>query len=232
MRILKVLLPFVMLIAIFIPLNHTNAVTAKSGEVDTGGPTLKVRNGPGTNNERIGTLKNKAKVTVYAIGNGWAQIQFGRRTGYVSDDYLRFYLPVSQITAKALVKKADQTERKTWETDYTKAQIYSIMAPQFTKAYIDRYIPQQFRASGQNSKRKQLYHVIETEIWGLALYPMDWNADQQKPAISHFIKNGDEYLYVSQVHINEESENKTTTICFVKKASKWLVFDHVVKYAN
>jgi hypothetical protein len=232
-KILKSILSFILTLVVCAPLSQVEAAT-KTGVVDIGGSVLNVRSGPGTNFHKIGTLKDKATVIVYSLKSGWAQIKYGQKKGYVSDDYLRFYSKMSESTAKPLVDSADKTERITWVKNYTKSQIYSIMAPQFTKAYTDRYIKQQFRTSGKDSKGTQLYHIVETEIWGLALYPIDWKLEYEpkKPTVTHFVKNGIEYLYVSQYHLNEESGNKTTTICFNKNGSKWLVFDHLEKYAK
>ena len=230
-RVTRAFITLILLTIMFAPYEKVEAVT-KTGVVDVGKTVLNVRSGPGTNYSKIGTLKDKEAVTVYSINKGWAQISFRGKNGYVSDAYLRFYSPLAESTAKLLVNLADRTERITWEKDYTLLQIHSIMSPQFTKSYIDRYIKQQFRPAGKDKNGTPLYHIIETEIWGLALYPLDWKAEYEpkKPVISHFVKKGQEYLYVSQFHLNEESGNKTTTICFIKSGTKWLVNDHLVTY--
>ncbi|TCN17221.1 hypothetical protein EV146_1287 [Mesobacillus foraminis] len=160
------------------------------------------------------------------------KIKYSKKKGYVSDDYLRFYSTMSATTAKAIADKAEKTQRITWSKNYTKSQIYAIMTPQFTKPFIDKYFKQQFRTAGKDRKSNQLYHVIETEIWGLSLYPLDWKGEYEpkKPTVTHFVKNGKAYLYISQYHVNEMSGNKTTTICFYKSGTKWLVYDHQVKY--
>lgn len=230
-RMTRALITLILITIVFAPYGKVKAST-NTGVVDVGKSVLNVRSGPGTSYSILGTLKDKTAITIFSLNKGWAQINFGGRKGYVSNAYLRFYSPMAESTARQLVDIADKTERITWEKDYTLPQIYSIMSPKFTKSYIDRYIKQQFRPSGKDKSGTPLYHIIETEIWGLALYPLDWKAEYgpKKPVISHFVKNGQEYLYVSQYHLNEESGNKTTTICFVKSGSKWLVSDHIVSY--
>ncbi|MBS4174221.1 SH3 domain-containing protein [Bacillus sp. FJAT-49736] len=228
----QVLISFFLTIIVFAPLHETSAAT-KTGVVDMESGVLNVRSGPGIHYPKVGSLKYKEKVAVYSVKRGWVQIKYGHTKGYVSDKYLRIYTPISATEAKKITDKAMLMERKTWEENYTKSQIYSIMAPGFTKTYIDKYFKQQFRTAGKDRKGNQLYHIIETEIWGLALYPMDWKPEYEpkKPTVTHYFKSGKEYLYVSQYHLNEETGNKTTTICFIKKGSKWLLFDHQVKYS-
>jgi len=230
-KVLKGLLSFILTLMVFAPLSQVEAAT-KKGVVDIESGVLNVRSGPGIKYQKIGALRNKATLTVYSIKNGWIQIKYGQRRGYVSDDYVRFYSAFSSATAKKISDRAIVMQRKTWEKNYTKAQIYSIMSPGNTKTYLDKYFKQQFRTAGKDSKGNQLYHIIETEIWGLAIYSIDWKPvyEPKKPTISHYVKNGREYLYVSQYHLNEESGNNTTTICFYKSGSNWLVFDHKVQY--
>ncbi|MGV3464443.1 MAG: SH3 domain-containing protein, partial [Heyndrickxia sp.] len=216
---------------VFAPLSQVEAAT-KTGVVHIDSGMLNVRKGPGIKYQKIGALKNKASITVYSVKNGWIQIQYKGKKGFVSDDYVRIYSLFSSATAKKISDRAFVIERKTWDKNYTKSQIYSLMAPCFTKTYIDKYFKQQFRPAGKDKSGNSLYHIIETEIWGLVLYPLDWKPayDPKKPTVSYYIKNGRENLAISQYHLNEESGNKTTTICFIKSGGKWLVFDHKVKY--
>ncbi|OIK11699.1 SH3 domain-containing protein [Bacillus sp. MUM 13] len=232
-RIIKGILSLILISALFAPLSRAEAAT-KTAVVDITNGVLNVRSGPGLDYRKIGKLTDHAKVAVYSINHGWAQIKYGKKKGYVSDEFLRIYSTMSSVSAKKIADNADKTERVTWKKNYTKSQIYSIMSSSFTKAYIDKYIKQQFRTAGKNNNGTQLYHIIETEIWGLALYPIDWKMqyEPKKAAIIHFVKNGKEYLYISQYHLNEESGNQTSTICFIKSGLRWLVFDHRVKYEN
>jgi hypothetical protein len=232
-KLLKGILSFFLVLGLFIPFSEVKveAIT-KKGEVDIKSGILNMRSGPGKKYKIVGTLKDNTIVSVYSSKNGWIQIKYKNKKGYVSDDYLKIYssMPVSNV--KKFVQEADKIQRITWKKNYTKAQINSIMASKFTKSYIDKYIKQQFRKAGKNKNGTQLYHIVETEIWGLALYPIDWDLkyEPKKPVISSYKKNGQEYLLVSQYHLNEMDGNKTTTICFQKNGFKWQVYDHRVKY--
>ncbi|PKG24244.1 SH3 domain-containing protein [Niallia nealsonii] len=232
-KLLKGLLSFFLVLGIFIPFSEVKAeAAAKKGEVDIKSGVLNMRSGPGTKYKIVETLKDNTIVSVYSSKNGWIQIKYKNKNGYVSDDYLKIYSSMSVSNARKLVQEADKTQRITWEKNYTKVQINSIMASKFKKSYIDKYIKQQFRKAGKNKNGTQLYHIMETEIWGLALYPIDWDLkyEPKKPVISSYKKNGQEYLLVSQYHLNEMDGNKTTTIYFQKDGSKWKVYDHRVKY--
>ncbi|ALC89367.1 hypothetical protein AM500_05900 [Bacillus sp. FJAT-18017] len=226
-KLIKWLVAFILAIGIFVPFNRVEAA-ATTGVVDVKSGLLNVRSGPGTKYKVIGTLKNKTKVTVYFIKNGWAQIKYKSKKAYVSDNYLRFYKKMSAATAEKITDRAISIQRVTWERNYTKAKIYSIMAPGFTKGFTDRYFKQQFRTAGKDKSGTPLFHVIETEIWGLAIYPIDWELDYEpkKPTITNYVKNGREYLMVSQYHVNEMRGNFISTIYFYKSGSKWLVYDH------
>ncbi|WP_158177154.1 SH3 domain-containing protein [Heyndrickxia camelliae] len=226
------LLSFILMLMVFTPLGQVTAAATKTGVVDIQSGVLNVRNGPGIKYPKIGALKNKTNITIYSVKNSWLQIKYGKKKGYVSDDYVRLYRPFSSATAKKISNKAFRLERKTWEKNYTKSQIFSLMAPGFTKTYIDKYFKQQYRPAGKDKKGNLLYHIIETEIWGLALYPIDWKPayEPKKPTVTYYIKNGREYLSISQYHLNDESGNKTTTICFIKSKGNWFIYDHKVKY--
>ena len=50
--------------------------------------TLNVRSGPGTDYDRVGTLKKGAQVTILEELDGWYQISSGDLTGYVSAQYI------------------------------------------------------------------------------------------------------------------------------------------------
>lgn len=56
-------------------------VSAKSG--------LRVRGGPGTEYEILGTLPYGSAVSPLAVSDGWAEISYNGRSGYVSTIYLR-----------------------------------------------------------------------------------------------------------------------------------------------
>ncbi|RDU37023.1 hypothetical protein DRW41_10045 [Neobacillus piezotolerans] len=234
--VLKWLVLAILVLGLFAPSLGKPEVAAagQTGVVEIKSGVLNVRSGPGVKYKRIGSLKNKASVPVAGVKNGWVQIKFGKRTGYVSDDYLRIYMPMAEAEARKIADRADAIQRVSWEKSYTKAQVYAIMEQAFTRKFVDRYFKQQFRTDGKDSRGNQLYHVIETEIWGLALYPLDWELkyNPKKPAVTRYQKDGVEYLFVSQYHLDEMSGNQTTMICFVKTKAGWFVYDHLVAYED
>lgn len=59
-----------------------------NGKVTTGGGSLNVRSGPGTENSKVMSLRSNAVVKITGIENGWYKIEHNGRTGYVSSDYL------------------------------------------------------------------------------------------------------------------------------------------------
>lgn len=59
-----------------------------TGRVTTGGSSLNVRSGPGTEHSKVMSLSNNTVVKITGIENGWYKIEHNGRTGYVSSDYL------------------------------------------------------------------------------------------------------------------------------------------------
>jgi len=56
--------------------------------VNTGESSLRVRQGPGTNYGVLGSITNGSYYPISGKANGWYQISFNGRTGYVSSDYV------------------------------------------------------------------------------------------------------------------------------------------------
>ena len=52
------------------------------------GGTINVRTGPGTENERVAMLSTGKRIVILGEENGWAQISYGKGTGYVHGDYV------------------------------------------------------------------------------------------------------------------------------------------------
>lgn len=59
-----------------------------NGKVITGGGSLNVRSGPGTENSRVMFLSSNTLVKITGIENGWYKIEHNGKTGYVFSDYL------------------------------------------------------------------------------------------------------------------------------------------------
>ena len=64
----------------------TEETTAK---VSTNGSVLKLRRGPGTSYNQIGSMDNGTEVAVYARHDGWALVKHGDTWGWCSDQYLK-----------------------------------------------------------------------------------------------------------------------------------------------
>ncbi|MGX4599167.1 SH3 domain-containing protein [Faecalimicrobium sp. JNUCC 81] len=60
--------------------------STQTKEVNTS--SLNVRSGPGTNYSKIGSLKQGNKVEVISENNGWSNIKFSGKDGFVSSEYL------------------------------------------------------------------------------------------------------------------------------------------------
>lgn len=56
--------------------------------VNTGDSTLRVRQGPGTNYGVLGSITNGSYYPISGKANGWYQISFNGRTGYVSSEFV------------------------------------------------------------------------------------------------------------------------------------------------
>lgn len=64
-------------------------VTIGYGLVQTGGSTLNVRSGPGTDCSKVTSLSDGSVVTIVGIDNGWYKIKTsGGTVGYVSSEYM------------------------------------------------------------------------------------------------------------------------------------------------
>ena len=72
--------------AIEIKLVAKSKMTPTTYYVKTNGSNLIVRSAP--SGTAIGKLANGTAVSVYSINNGWAQIQYGSGTGYISSSYI------------------------------------------------------------------------------------------------------------------------------------------------
>ncbi|MFS0782178.1 SH3 domain-containing protein [Bacillus sp. 1P06AnD] len=228
-KLLKVLLSSILLVGLYTPF-ATNSVEAKAasvqeGVVDIVNGHLAVRSQPSGNASSIGTLKRSQKVNVYSQKNGWAHIQYGSKKGYISLKYVRFYRTTSAGSVKKITDRAISTQRKTWEKAYTKNELYTIMSPAFTQAYIDGNFKTHYMKSGIRNGQ-QLYSIIPTEIWGYGISTFDWYGKYgKKPTYSFYVKNNAEYLIVSQYQQNEESGNNTMTLSLIKQPkSNWKVF--------
>ncbi|WP_028390960.1 SH3 domain-containing protein [Bacillus cihuensis] len=230
--ILKVIYALTLLLTVFIPLTskQTQAATTQVGTIDVSiGKSLNVRNGANSKAKVIGTLKRSDKVNVFSQNSTWTKIQYGKGIGYISSDYVRFYKSTSLYSAKQITDRILSVERNMWTKTFTKQQFYQIMSPAFTKEYTDLYFKGQLWNVGKDKKGNRLYKIKPTEIHGQSIEEFDWYLEyaEYKPYISFYIKNGVEYLKVSQYHYYPHQQNlsRTTSLYLIKQPkSNWKAY--------
>jgi uncharacterized protein YgiM (DUF1202 family) len=64
-------------------------VKKKTGTVNITSGVLNVRKGAGTSYKIIGTLTKGKKITIKSTKGGWYKIKYGKKTGYVSKDFVK-----------------------------------------------------------------------------------------------------------------------------------------------
>ncbi|WP_147802777.1 N-acetylmuramoyl-L-alanine amidase [Alkalicoccus halolimnae] len=102
----------------YVSLSFIDEDGEKEEEVDNSGPgkviaegkvvnanNLNVRTGPGTSNDRVGTIPNGTTVNVHELLSGWAKVSTDSVTGYVSLYYLQIIDPeaASSLQGKTVV---------------------------------------------------------------------------------------------------------------------------------
>lgn len=220
----------------FAAINKTVTSTHTKSNVSVGRASdeVVIRSGPGEGYDKVGTLKEKTKVSVYSTKNGWAQILYQTKKAYVPAQSIRFYSSFSQAEAQKITDKVIALQRATWEKSQTKAQIFSVMSEGYTNDYINKYFKQLFRPAGTDTSETPLYHIVETEIYGYAIDRFDWapKHDPEPPTIIHYVQDGKEYLIVSQYHLNEESGNHLSTLSLYKSgpSASWKVYDYQTSF--
>ena len=70
------------------PDDNVTIIQTTTGTVTNAQDGLRVRSGPGTTYDRIGSLDNGSKVTIQGEENGWYKIDYKGRVGYVSKEYV------------------------------------------------------------------------------------------------------------------------------------------------
>ena len=89
--ILSIVLALSCLAFFFTNSPSVSAATTQNAVVNTKETPLTVRNGPGTQYKKVGSLKKGASVTVYAkTQTGWSEIRYNSKKAYVSTRYLKF----------------------------------------------------------------------------------------------------------------------------------------------
>jgi hypothetical protein len=172
----KLLLSFVLFMALFFSLQDTKAAEPREGTVDVTSGHLNVRSSASATGTTLGKLYQSNKVNVYSqTASGWSEIRYNNQKAYVASAYLRFYGTMRAGQVQSITDRAELVQRKTWNGKFTKKQVYDMMAEKFTKVYIDSYFPQQMQKAGKDRYGNQLYSVIPTEIWGTPLIRLTGN---------------------------------------------------------
>lgn len=76
----------------------------KKGEVNgmygivKANPSLRLREGAGTNYKVITTIPNNTMIEILDTVNGWHKVKYGNKVGYVSGDYVEILKPISYGT--------------------------------------------------------------------------------------------------------------------------------------
>lgn len=70
-------------LGIYYGVTVSTAAPVTVGTINTGGSSLRVRSGPGTNYSAIGALNDGGQVTILGEENDWYKIQYGTQVGYV-----------------------------------------------------------------------------------------------------------------------------------------------------
>ena len=110
-KVIQSVLAIILVIPILFSFTSTSSVEAastKTAYVEVNSGVLNVRSSASTKSKIVGTLKNKTKVTVYSVTNGWAKIKFKNKNSYVSNQYLRYTAPSTKakITKKTYKSKS------------------------------------------------------------------------------------------------------------------------------
>ncbi|MGC4376643.1 SH3 domain-containing protein [Fictibacillus sp. Mic-4] len=199
------------------------ASTTKTAVVDA--TSLNVRKGPGTSYKKIGSLKDKTKVTVYLITkNNWAKIKYSQSTAFVSNEFLRYYQTMSRSNAKKIVSKPVKLLR-TLPDRSTRKKIHLYFGSSFTSSYIDKIIKYDMEPNGKDKYGNTLYSYIGTDAPYYYFFDFDWNADYspKKPTVTYFVKNNTEYLYIKQ-YITSELAEYTQHLYLYKTKDNWKVY--------
>ncbi|WEG13585.1 hypothetical protein PU629_04240 [Pullulanibacillus sp. KACC 23026] len=212
-----------------------DAATSRAGVVATeqaGG--LKMSKQPHSDSKTLLVIPDGHSVQTLSEQDGWAYISYQAKEGYVPAKAIRYYSHFSMKEAQSITERVIEQQRQTWKTNLTKAQIHTIMAPNFTREYINKYMNQQFRAAGKSKTGTPLYHIKETEIYGYAIDAFEWTGKHgtEKPKVIYYEQDGKAYLQISQYHENEESGNHLSTLYLTKAApdASWKVTDYMTVY--
>lgn len=68
--------------------NHAAASATKTGILNTGGSSLNMRSGPGTDYSKVATIPGNAVLTITGSEKGWYKTSYSGVEGYVSADYI------------------------------------------------------------------------------------------------------------------------------------------------
>lgn len=233
LKSLAVILLVLPLVFSFASTSQVQAASTKVAYVDITSGVLNVRSGASTTHTIVGSLKDNAKVTVYSVTkSGWAEINYKSQKRYVSNQYLRYYHKMSEKEAKKITDRVIKIQNSL-KGSYTKQQIYSILSPGFTDAFIEKLYKYDLML-WEIKSGKRLYGWRGTDFPAyMIMYGITWDKNERikykipAPKITYYKKNGQEYLIVSQKYSADELyENVEQKIYLSKTNSKayWKVY--------
>lgn len=233
LKSLAVILLVLPLVFSYASTSHVQAASTKVAYVDITSGVLNVRSGASTTHTIVGSLKDNAKVTVYSVTkSGWAEINYKSKKRYVSNQYLRYYQRMSETEAKKITDRVIKIQNSL-KGSYTKQQIYSILSPGFTDAFIEKLYKYDLMI-WEIKNGKRLYGWRGTDFPAyVIMYGITWDKNERikykipAPKITYYKKNGKEYLVVSQKYPADELyENVEQKIYLSKANSKayWKVY--------
>lgn len=235
-KIFTVLILLISLSFTFTAHSDVQAASEKTAYIDIQSKYLNVRKTPEKKSKPIGKLYDKDKITVLSIQGNWAKISYKGKTGYTSNDYLRYYKTMSRPTAKKITDRVIQIQGSL-KTSYTKKQIEAKLSPGFTSSYISKLYNYDLWNTGTDKFGNALYRWRPTDSVDYYVWNIIWSKTDFKeyrvfePKITHYTKKGKDYLVVSQTKrdpTNDVLETyKEEKIYLSKSSSKenWKVYN-------
>lgn len=237
-KLWKILTTLLLLLSLsFTYPTHSNvqAASEKTAYVDIHSNYLNVRKSPSTKSKSVGKLYNKDKIKVLSVQGDWAKVSYKGKSGYTSNDFLRYYKTMSKPTAKKITDRVIKIQGDL-KTSYTKKQIKAKLSPGFTSAYINKLYNYDLWRDGTDKNGNALYSWRPTDSVDYYIWDIIWSKTDFKeyrvlaPKITNYTKKGKEYLVVSQTTTDPKNDvlerYKEEKIHLSKSSSKenWKVY--------
>ncbi|MGE7778974.1 SH3 domain-containing protein [Peribacillus sp. NPDC097264] len=188
--------------------------------------------------EKVGTLKNKTKVTVYKENvNGWAQINYKNKKRFINNAYLRYYSTYSKKNINTIFKKIQKAQVVSWNDDrgkFTRKEIMNRLGGTHTVSYIENFIA----IDMVKDRYSDTYQPRENYRDDSLSYQVEIDISLIKTKQTYYIQGTSEYLTVSYNTKAWDSGDKiipssTTVYKFIKKKNTgWKIDSRVKTYQN